>query len=118
MISNNKAVKKIEDSLGLHTPRKVSTRRKHVMPRLTQEKLESLPTERLLMVLKSARMTVSSVGKSITCECCGTRYSEIYPEDDFHKKAEANHEDLWGYYQLVKNILSNREHISKGSFKR
>lgn len=120
-VKNKKAVATVEDMLGLppvekphHTPK----RRLKKLPVLSLDKLEKLSTQRLLQVLKAARACSQAESKARYCDCCGTPYSELYPQDKgYYKKQEQQEQLEWelrNYYKTIKSILSERGNVEKG----
>ena len=77
---------------------------------LEDKQLQSLPTKRLLSILKSARAVKCSIIKRHICECCDSfidSTKEAYEKDVAPFKK---------YYEKIKEILSKREHIQRKQY--
>jgi len=118
MGKNKRASDKVGNLLGVEKLHLAPKRKEKSLPKLTQEQLEKLSTQRLLQVLKAARACYSAANKGLHCECCGTPYLELYPDDRSHKKDLKDALVLYNYYDLIRNILSMRENVKKPTRKR
>lgn len=73
---------------------------------LNEEQLNKLSTQRLINILKKARITKS---RMYYCEICGDNACDIHLEE-MDKVLVENAEN---YYNLIKEILTTREHMPR-----
>ncbi|MFA6049880.1 MAG: hypothetical protein WC761_01665 [Candidatus Paceibacterota bacterium] len=75
---------------------------------LSKEKLEKLSTQRLLQVLRIARI----IHEGLYCSCCQL---PLWETDRFYSEKEwkQNNEMIEKYLADIKNVLSGREHLEK-----
>lgn len=90
-----------------------------MMKYLEQEKIEKLPTKRILALYKKVRPKILAYIDSHYCECCGM------PTCDFTKglsesekkiikeKWQKEIDDANNYLTMIKSILDTREHVKR-----
>lgn len=79
---------------------------------LTYTQLEQLNTGRLVALLKSVRVRERIAGKSMVCDCCGEFLGD---QEAFQKEFDEKVKPITDYTDNIKNILSTRENVKKGS---
>lgn len=82
-------------------------------PNLTTEQLKKLTTARLLAYFKAKRKHYYRLIGSNTCDCCGERMSDLYPNDPHYKVALQEEKDFEKYLEEIKSVLAAREHVHK-----
>lgn len=79
----------------------------------TIEQLSNLNTKRLLYFYKKERKRYYNFVSGRYCDCCGERYSEIYPDDKYYKEMDVVGTQWEKYLKQIKELLNKREHVSQ-----
>jgi hypothetical protein len=85
--------------------------RKPTISILSVERLRTLPTHRLLAVLRSVRAVLSSIYHYRGSRCCELCHE--YIGDDWERDVKAPARPLEAYQSQIKEILSTRPHLHR-----
>lgn len=78
---------------------------------LTKKQLQNLTTKRLLAYLKAERGRMISFVSHHTCSCCGEVSWDLEPKK--YTKELAKFKQFESNLEIIKTVLSKREHIKK-----
>lgn len=78
---------------------------------LNLEELDKLNTKRLLTFYKKERLRFYRFIGGQTCDCCGERYLDIYPNDEYYKNVGKLEKEWDDYLKKIKELLNKREHV-------
>ena len=78
---------------------------------LSLEELEKLNTKRLLTFYKKEREMYYRFIGGQSCDCCGERMVNLYPNDEYYKNAGKLEEEWDSYLKQIKELLNKREHV-------
>ncbi len=80
------------------------------------DELSKFNTKNLLAFYKKERARYYSFIGGMTCECCGERMSNLYPNDDYYKNSNKIEKEWELYLKQIKDVLNTREHVENKKY--